>query len=646
MKTISIFLIACFSAISIYSQNMVTLTVRGTSINKIMIDNRYYSVLKDLNNQTTNAPIIITDLLPGQHSLKLLGTNAIENTSNNNTTFNLRSGYDLQIDITNNGSLQLKETLRIEDNDNQSKTPMTDVRFNVLYKNIKLQKASSARVVSINKAFTNSGNNFSTSQVKKLLQLVSSQISRLELAKTSYSLITDPENFSKLYILLYSKKHQDDLAAYVENYMDSNHDDSDHVAMDDASFNTIYQDVQQQWPVSSRLSYMINLFADESNHFTVLQARQLIELVNSESERLQLAKASYRNITDPANFTRMYEILASQSSRNELAAFVSSSAGNTNNTDNNGNTGMSDVNFNKIYQATLQQSTTTGRVNYLSNTFINANNYFSVTQARQLIQQVTGESYRLDLAKKSYRTIVDRENFTRIYDLLNTQASRNELGVYVNNYNSGNTGTKTALTATQFDALYRDIQNRSNSYRMTGLTDFFAIATNYLNVAQAQQLIELVTIESDRLQLAKSSYDNIVDPANFSQLYNLFSTQSSRNELMAYVNNYNGGEPTNTVRVPMTDANFNSLYRNIQFRFGIGAKMSSVTEVFANKSNYFTVAQAKQLIQLVSDESNRLQLAKSVYRNITNPENFNEMYDIFSNQAIKDELAAFVNANK
>ena len=645
MKSISIFLITCFSALSISAQNMVTISVKGASINKIMVDSRYYSVLKDLNNQTTNAPIIITDLLPGQHSLKLLGTNAIENTSNNNTTFNLRSGYDLQIDITNNGSLQLKETLRIEDNDNQSKTPMTDVRFNVLYKNIKLQKASSARVVSINKAFTNSGNNFSTSQVKKLLQLVSSQISRLELAKTSYSLITDPENFSKLYILLYSKKHQDDLAAYVANYMDSNHDDSDHVAMDDASFNTIYQDVQQQWPVSSRLSYMINLFADESNHFTVLQARQLIELVNSESERLQLAKASYRNITDPANFTRMYEILASQSSRNELAAFVSSSAGNTNNTDNNGTTGMSDVNFNKIYQATLQQSTTTGRVNYLSNTFINANNYFSVTQARQLIQQVTGESYRLDLAKKSYRTIVDRENFTRIYDLLNTQASRNELGVYVNNYNSGNTGTKTALTATQFDALYRDIQNRSNSYRMTGLTDFFATATNYLNVAQAQQLIELVTIESDRLQLAKSSYDNIVDPANFSQLYNLFSTQSSRNELMAYVNNYNG-EPTNTVRVPMTDANFNSLYRNIQFRFGIGAKMSSVTEVFANNNNYFTVAQAKQLIQLVSDESNRLQLAKSVYRNITNPENFNEMYDIFSNQAIKDELAAFVNANK
>ena len=532
MKSISIFLITCFSALSISAQNMVTISVKGASINKIMVDSRYYSVLKDLNNQTTNAPIVITDLLPGQHSLKLLGTNAIENTSNNNTTFNLRSGYDLQIGITNNGSVQLKETLRIEDNDNQSKTPMTDVRFNVLYKNIKLQKASSARVVSINKAFTNSGNNFSTSQVKKLLQLVSSQISRLELAKTSYSLITDPENFSKLYILLYSKKHQDDLAAYVANYMDSNHDDSDHVAMDDASFNTIYQDVQQQWPVSSRLSYMINLFADESNHFTVLQARQLIELVNSESERLQLAKASYRNITDPANFTRMYEILASQSSRNELAAFVSSSAGNTNNTDNNGTTGMSDVNFNKIYQATLQQSTTTGRANYLSNTFINANNYFSVTQVRQLIQQVTGESYRLDLAKKSYRTIVDRENFTRIYDILNAQASRNELAVYVNNYNNGNTGVKTALTATQFDALYRDIQNRSNSYRMTGLTDFFAIATNYLNVAQAQQLIELVTIESDRLQLAKSSYDNIVDPANFSQLYNLFSTQSTRTVLV------------------------------------------------------------------------------------------------------------------
>ncbi|MEO7393771.1 MAG: DUF4476 domain-containing protein, partial [Chitinophagaceae bacterium] len=123
-------------------------------------------------------------------------------------------------------------------------------------------------------------------------------------------------------------------------------------------------------------------------------------------------------------------------------------------------------------------------------------------------------------------------------------------------------------------------------------------------------------------------------------------SQSSRNELMAYVNNYNNGEPTTSVRTPMTDANFNSLYRDIQFRFGIGAKMSSVTEAFANSNNYFTVAQAKQLIQLVSDEDNRLQLAKSAYRNITNPENFTEIYDIFSNQSTKDELAAYVNANK
>ena len=57
-----------------------------------------------------------------------------------------------------------------------------------------------------------------------------------------------------------------------------------------------------------------------------------------------------------------------------------------------------------------------------------------------------------------------------------------------------------------------------------------------------------------------------------------------------------------------------------------------------------STAQAKQLINYVSDEANRLQLAKSSYRNITDPANFNQLYDLFSNQSSKDELTAYVNS--
>jgi hypothetical protein len=71
--------------------------------------------------------------------------------------------------------------------------------------------------------------------------------------------------------------------------------------------------------------------------------------------------------------------------------------------------------------------------------------------------------------------------------------------------------------------------------------------------------------------------------------------------------------------------------------------MSELTEIFDNESYYFTVAQAKQLIQLVSSESNRLRLAKAAYGNITDAENFNSMYDVFSSQSSKSDLSNYVN---
>ena len=94
----------------------------------------------------------------------------------------------------------------------------------------------------------------------------------------------------------------------------------------------------------------------------------------------------------------------------------------------------------------------------------------------------------------------------------------------------------------------------------------------------------------------------------------------------------------------MTDANFNTIYSDVNNRWGLGAKMSALTDIFNNENNYFTVVQAKQLIQLVSSESNRLQLAKSSYGNITDPQNFNLMYDLLASQTSRNELSSYVNS--
>ncbi len=534
MKTIFLFLASCISILSVSAQSVstVTVNVRGNNNEAIMIDSKEYTVYSD-NNTNTSTPIVVSNLQSGQHTLQIRRSNEVNPSS---TVFTTRTGYDLQITITPNGSVQLKETKwRAGDN--------------------------------------NTGQNMQ--------------------------------------------------------------------AMSVTDFNTLYNTIRSQWGSSKKMTMVSDAFANTNYYFTTAQAKQLIQLVNSQSNRFTLTKASYRSITDPTNFTQMYDVLNSQSHRDQLAAYVSTyNAGSS-------STAMTASRFNTIYKTAQRQATTNSKVSYIYNSFTNTNNYFTVSQARQLVQLAPDEANRLYLAKISYRGIIDRTNFSQMYTLLNSQSSRNELNTFVSTYDNSNpVYTRMAMKEAEFNTLYRDIQNRYGiGAKMSALSNVFATENYYFTTAQTKQLIQLVSEENNRLELAKSSYNNIVDQANFSQLYDLFS-YNSRSDLEIYIRDHQT-DPVYTppvyTRTPMSNSSYTSLYNEVRNTYGFGAKMSRLTEIFANESYYFTVAQAKQLVQLVSDESNRLELAKSAYGNITDPANFNLMYDVLTSQSNKNELSTYVN---
>jgi hypothetical protein len=533
MKTIFLFLVSCITTISMLAQSVstVTINVRGNNNEAIVIDNTEYVVYNDYTTNT-NTPIVVSNLQAGQHTLQIKRADEANPSS---TIFTIRTGYDLQIIIAGNGSVQLKETKW--------------------------------------KAGNNNGQNM--------------------------------------------------------------------VAMTVADFNNLYNSIRNQSRSANRMTMVSDAFANTNYFFTTAQAKQLIQLINSQNNRFTLAKASYRSITDPTNFTLLYDVLNSQSHREQLAAYVSTyNAGSS-------STAMTAARFNTIYKTAQRQSTTNSKVSYIYNAFTNTNNYFTVAQARQLVQLAPDEANRLYLAKISYRSIIDRTNFSQMNVLLNTQASRNELNIFVSTYDNSNpVYTRVAMKEADFNILYRDIQNRYGlGAKMSALSNAFANETYYFTTAQTRELIQQVSAESNRLELAKASYDNIVDQANFSQLYDIFSN-SSRNELEIYVRDHQGNPvytPPVYTRTPMSNSSFTSLYNEVRNTYGLGAKMSRLTEIFANETYYFTVTQAKQLIQLVSAESNRLELAKSAYGNITDPENFKLMYDVLTSQSSKTELSNYVN---
>ena len=644
MKQVVVYLLAFLSALSVQAhQNMsasaVTITVNNNKSLQLFVDGKDYNLISDAakNRQTT---ITINNLETGQHTLLFLRTSGNTNSSERlTTTFHLRYGFDMLIRLNGNGSLELIETKKIDVA--ESHDPMNSTSFNNLYRNVGNQRSTNGRRTVIYNAFNKANNYFTTDQVSQLLRLVNAENFRLELAKLSYPVITDRNNFNQLYTLLNSQASRNELEDYANNYMDDEEEESEtNVAMLDANFANLYQTIQQQWPVSSQMSTLTNAFNNTNNYFSTYQASRLIQIINTENNRLQLAKLSYRSITDRNNFSQIYTLLGSQSSRNELTTYV-----NNYNGSQNSHTAMTQADFNYLFQSIKQQWPLSAQLNLLTNAFTSPANYFTTYQASQLIQIVSTDNNRLPLAKLSYRSITDRNNFNQLYNLLSSQSSKNELSNYVNNYKENNNSTNT-MTDDNFDSLFQNIQQQwPVSNQMNSLASAFNNTNYYFSSSQASRLIQLVTGESNRLQLAKLSFRSITDPTNFSQVADLLSTQSGKNELTAYVNNYTGGGGI-VNKVPMTDANFTSFYQTLQAQFLPGEQMTSLTDAFNKQNYYFTTAQVKQLIPLVSYESNRLQLAKLSYRTITDRNNFNQLYDLLNSQASRDELTAYVNGYK
>ena len=341
MKTISLFLVSCFTVVSLCAQtgNTVTINLNSNRYQEVLVDGRSYPITNMSTNDASgmNGVVTVTDLQPGQHTLEVVraNQNTTNNRRNNSREFNLRARYDLTITVNNDGSVALNETRNRNYGNasrNRNANAMSDGDFSVLLQNIQSQRRASAKTTAVTNAFQTSSYYFTTDQAAQLLELVPSESKRLTLAESVYPKITDRSNFTTMYDLFDNQANRDALAAYVNSYNanyptynnNGTHRNRYTTAMTDADFNTLMKNVKRQWFPGAKMTAVANAFNNTDNYFTTSQASQLIRLVNDEDKRLQLAKSAYARITDSGNFSQLYELFSSQARRDELRNYVNS----------------------------------------------------------------------------------------------------------------------------------------------------------------------------------------------------------------------------------------------------------------------------------------------------------------------------------
>lgn len=437
---ISVGLLAVLGSIA-QGRNTVTLSINNNRSYgaRVNIDGTSYPLTSSGNKLTA----IISDLRPGQHTLQITNNRSNYRMSDVTTTFTLRNRFDMRINLNDDGSLELLESMRYRNNNN-SYSRISNQEYNNLYSNVRIQRTPEQRRAMIASAFSGAGDRnyyFTSAQVAQLLQWVPSEGDRLQLAKQAYPRVTDPGGFTRVELLFNNQTNRDELATYMLNYNNNSevaYDNSNVVvvsnaAISDASYNSIYNDIRAQWPAATQYNSLYSVFSNTNNYFTTAQAIQLIQLTNSESNRLTLAKLAYRGIVDPVNYTQAYNLFSTNSSRTELAAYINNYRPGTT-VYSNAHPAMAEYDFNNLMQDVRSRFMPFEKMTTLTGIFNNSNYYFTSDQAKQLIGLVSSESNRLQLAKSSYARIVDRSNFRTIYDLLDSRQSRDELDVYVSSY--------------------------------------------------------------------------------------------------------------------------------------------------------------------------------------------------------------------
>jgi hypothetical protein len=445
MKTLFTLLIS-LTTLAVTAQN-VTVTFQGANRNRnyqVVVDGAsYYSA--NQTNSNGRSVVTIPNLGVGAHTLAVY--NATNNStysdgSNNNATgeelysktFQLRQGYDMNISVRANGAVSFTERKSKNQYSAQNGTPMSTTAFSQLLTNVRNKRYQSEKINLISNAFNTSSNYFTSSQVRQLLQLVSAESRRLDLAKLSYNRVTDPSNFSGIYDVLNSESSRDALDDYVvsKGGITSSSTQSNAAygtAMSDANFYDLSGRIKNYTYQSDRVSEIKNAFGNASTYFSTTQVRQLLLLVTSESDRLALAKLAYAHVTDRSSFNQLVDLFYTQYNRDELNNYIVSNGGTANTV--NYRAPMDESSFTSIYNKARTHFFQKNTINEVKTALNNTANNFSTEQVKQLLLLVRTEPDRLILAKSAYPRVVDAVNFSQLLDLFTIQSNRSELEIFI-----------------------------------------------------------------------------------------------------------------------------------------------------------------------------------------------------------------------
>jgi hypothetical protein len=229
------------------------------------------------------------------------------------------------------------------------------------------------------------------------------------------------------------------------------------------------------------------------------------------------------------------------------------------------------------------------------------------------------------------------------------------------------------LNAQDFNALKQTIQNQSFASTKMSIAKQ-AISQHCLLSDQVAELARLFTFDSDRLEIAKFCYKQTCDQGRYFLVHNVFSFSSSKEELSRYIeqtgsgqfnpnqmqnwnnnnwgNNWNNNNNNNNTPIPGYNGPYGCPAPTMDNTAFAQAKQSIAANNFDNtrlvvakqviRNNCMLASQVKEIVQLFSFESSRLDIAKFAYAYTCDKGRYFVVNSELKNSSSVQELANYI----
>ncbi len=279
----------------------------------------------------------------------------------------------------------------------------------------------------------------------------------------------------------------------------------------------------------------------QSNCYTSLQAKDIIQLYLQDVHKTEIAKLIYPNVIDKRNYFVIYEIYTNASALASLAQFVSNYTLQQ--------TAGGNIVFDKsnvllpVYDRYTgikiedQQPLTTSAFQQVLTTIYNLNpqiqlqnalttdqsKYFSVAQVMEIALLFQNEDMRLNILQHYIPKCIDIFNYPFALQLLTTLANKNiyqqSIYAYVRNNGTGNNSNSGSFSCRNIitDAEAANIKNSLEKIKFasTKSKQYKAVLRNKCLTTLQIKMLVLLFNNTERLDLVKYSYDYCSDAQNY-----------------------------------------------------------------------------------------------------------------------------------